>query len=35
MMRRNHEKHERHEKVLGVVRSGIVSELLELKWMVR
>jgi len=30
----NHEKHERHEKVLDGVESGIVRELLELRGMV-
>jgi len=30
----NHEKHESHEKVLEIVGSGIVRELLELKRLV-
>jgi hypothetical protein len=34
MMKRNHETHEKHERVLGVVQSGIVRELLELNGMV-
>jgi hypothetical protein len=34
MAKLNHEKHERHEKVLEGVVSGIVQELLELRGMV-